>query len=78
MVSAPGLRQRSHAGLNSNSLRRAGASQYVSGCVDAELVEQLTYVASRADELIRDAEQQRQWRQTHAWSPKEFSQTRKV
>jgi len=33
----PGLRRRNHAGLNSNSLRRADASQDISGCVDAEL-----------------------------------------
>jgi hypothetical protein len=31
------LRRRNHAGLNSNSLRRADASQDISGCVDAEL-----------------------------------------
>jgi hypothetical protein len=27
---------------------------------------------------VTRSEQQRQWRQAHAWSPKEFSQTRKV
>jgi hypothetical protein len=36
------LRPRSHAGLNGIWLRRTGASQYVSGCVGTELVEQLT------------------------------------
>jgi hypothetical protein len=27
---------------------------------------------------VARSEQQRQWREAHAWSPKEFSQTRKV
>jgi hypothetical protein len=27
---------------------------------------------------VARAEQQRQWRQAHAWSPKEYSQIRKV
>jgi hypothetical protein len=27
---------------------------------------------------VTRSEQQRQWRQAHAWSPKEFSQSRKV
>ena len=30
-----------------------------------------------AAKVVR-SEQQRQWRQAHAWSPKEFSKTRKV